>query len=250
VADQRAIAQPRVGAHIDGIGHAPRFLWRQHRRLAALHRSRTNRKTPIRSFLRFIVFKIVFMLGFLARCSTLSDDADLIGVMFTIGTKAAQLGDHRGGLLAWRCRTDEGSQIVVERAGARPVELARQGFEVSVLAGLGPIDANAGAICEFIMDNHQRTAVAVEERMRMCEIAHHLTRMLRHVGAILAKPQRIVNGVVDKSRMRKKIGAIAPGNGDAGRSGPTVLARPRIYVPKKNPVGVEHVLISDRLDVL
>jgi hypothetical protein len=74
------------------------------------------------------------------------------------------------------------------------------------------------------MDDQKRPAVAFEERMRMREIAHHFASMLRHVGAILAQSQRVLNGVRSKSRPRERVGTV--GNSDVGRSALTILTRP------------------------
>ncbi len=96
------------------------------------------------------------------------------------------------------------------------------------------------------MHNHDGAAVAVEERMPIREIAHHLAGLARQKRLVLADPQGVIDGNLCVIGMSEEHGTF--GDGDVGRCLRTVLARPRVDIPEKRFVGFENIAVGKWVD--
>ncbi len=108
----------------------------------------------------------------------------------------------------------------------------RQCGEVIRLVGLLPFDPDAGATGEFRMNCHDGTAVAIQKGVSIGQCTHHLSRLVRHEGLILALPQTVLGRHLHITRIGKHFAACL-GDGDIRRVFAPVLASPRIDVAEQ-----------------
>jgi hypothetical protein len=141
-------------------------------------------------------------------------------------------------------RAQIGLEVGIEDALARVIQFFRQRVQIRVLACRCPIDAEARALGQHRMNDHDGSPVAVEERVAVGEIAHDLAGLVAHGLGIAPELQRMLDGVLDVFGMGEE--HAAPAHRDIGRRGGAILPRPWINGVKQNLMRVENVGVGER----
>lgn len=89
--------------------------------------------------------------------------------------------------------TDIRLEVGIKMSPTGTVQFAGKRCQINRLVGRRPVDADAGALCEFGMYHHDCAPVAVEERVPIREVAHYLAGLARHEVFVMAQPQGVLN---------------------------------------------------------
>lgn len=95
----------------------------------------------------------------------------------------------------------EGFQVIIEMFFKRRSDFLAKGPKIVVLMGSRPFNGKPGSITKLHEDKQNRTTVAIKERVRKCQLTHHVTRTLSKALLVRRQFQRVVNRAFDRVRV-------------------------------------------------